>query len=235
MNAAPDLGRLKSEISNQQYAMSSTSAPHESKIYHGLASWYERLFSPFFRRRIHATIRSLNIPAGARVLEVGVGTGLSLESYPRHAQVTGVDLSDAMLDHAREKISRHGWENIEVRQMDALNLDFPDESFDYVMAFHLVSVVPDSDRAMQEMARVCKPGGRLVIINHLRSPRRLIAGAVDLLAPVTRRLGWRTTLTFEDLVRPAPIEVQRRYKSSPVSLFTIVIAEKKGNEAAGAG
>lgn len=203
-----------------------TKAPHESRIYHAAASWYELFFSPFFRRRILATIRGLEMPAGSRVLEVGVGTGLSLDAYPRHVDVTAIDLSEDMLAHAQRKIDAHGWDSIHLQQMDALNLTFAGESFDYVMAFHIVTVVPDHRRLMHEIVRVCKPGGTIVVINHLRSPRPWIAGAVDLLSPVTNFLGWHTRLTFEDLVDGAPIEVLRRYKTSPQSLFTVVIARK---------
>ena len=201
-------------------------APHESRIYYALSRFYEGFFSPFFRARIHQTIRGLALPPGARVLEVGVGTGLSLEAYPPHADVTGIDLSSEMLRQAQEKIDRHGWKHIELRQMDALNLEFDDASFDYVMAFHIASVVPDSPRLVREVWRVCKPGGTVVIINHLRSERRWIARAVDLLSPLTLRLGWHTRLKYEDLMSAAPLNPRRRYKTSPRSLFTVVIAEK---------
>jgi phosphatidylethanolamine/phosphatidyl-N-methylethanolamine N-methyltransferase len=200
--------------------------PHSSRLYHGLARFYDGIFTRLIVRRIHAMIAGLQVPPGARVLEVGVGTGLSLPAYPAHAEVLGVDLSEAMLQHAREKVERHGWRHVALRQMDALNLELPDASFDYVTAFHLVSVVPDTRRLMAEITRVCKPGGTLAIVNHLRSPRRWVAALVDLLNPVTRRLGWRTTLSYEELVSAAPIRVVRRFKTSPTSLFTVLIAEK---------
>jgi phosphatidylethanolamine/phosphatidyl-N-methylethanolamine N-methyltransferase len=200
--------------------------PHRSTIYHNLSRFYEVLFAPFFKARIHSTIPSLKMPAGSRVLEVGVGTGLSLDAYPKDVEVIGVDLSEDMLDHARRKIERLGLNQITVQQMDALNLTFPDESFDYVMAFHIASVVPDCSRLMREIARVCKPGGTIVVINHLRSERRWVARCVDLLGPITNALGWHTQLTYHDVVSPAPLNVVRRFKTSPRSLFTVLIAQK---------
>jgi phosphatidylethanolamine/phosphatidyl-N-methylethanolamine N-methyltransferase len=200
--------------------------PHQSKIYHNLSRLYDGMFAPFFQRRAQATIRALDLPPGARVLEVGVGTGLSLDAYPPHAEVVGVDLSEDMLGHARRKIAAHGWQHIELRQMDALDLQFPDESFDYVMAFHLVTVVPDFARLMREIVRVCRPGGTIVIINHLRSPRPWIAALVDCLSPITHLLGWHTKLRYEELLEPAPNKVVRRYKTSFRTLITVVIAEK---------
>ena len=202
--------------------------PHESKIYYEFSHLYDRIFTRIFYPRIESTIRSLAIPSGARVLEVGVGTGLSLGCYPAQAEVTGIDLAPEMLEQAQEKIARAGWRHIRLQQMDALNLEFPDDTFDLVTAFHVVSVVPDHDRLMREMTRVCRPGGTMVIINHFRSPRPWLAWAVDRIDPVTRKLGWRTTLRFSDLVNGVPLKVERRFKTSPRSLFTVVVAKRDG-------
>jgi phosphatidylethanolamine/phosphatidyl-N-methylethanolamine N-methyltransferase len=203
------------------------SRSHDSHTYHQLANFYEFLFARFFRDRIHAAIRSLDIPSGARVLEVGVGTGLSLEAYPRHAEVLGIDLSSEMLKQAQEKIHRYGWRHIRLQQMDAQNLEFPNEHFDYVMAFHVVSVVPDPERMIAEVLRVAKPEAAITIINHFRSEKPWVATLTDALDPVTRRLGWRTTLRLADVVQSQPLDVQRVYKSSPASLFTVVQASKQ--------
>jgi phosphatidylethanolamine/phosphatidyl-N-methylethanolamine N-methyltransferase len=200
--------------------------PHESKIYYEFSHLYDRIFTRFFFPRIVSTIRSLNIPRGAKILEVGVGTGLSLEAYPQHSEVTGIDLAPEMLEQAQRKVAREGWRHIRLLQMNALDLEFPDGSFDYVTAFHVVSVVPDHVRLMEELYRVCKPGGTVVIINHFRSRREWLASLVDRLDPITRKLGWRTTLRCTDLFAGAPFEVRRQFKTSEASLFTVVIATK---------
>jgi phosphatidylethanolamine/phosphatidyl-N-methylethanolamine N-methyltransferase len=162
--------------------------PHESKLYYEFAHFYDRIFARVFYPRIAAVVQSLRIPAGAKVLEVGVGTGLSLDVYPHHCSVTGVDLARDMLEIAQEKVDLYGWRHIKLLEMDALNMTFADDSFDYVMAFHVVSVVPDAKRMMGELSRVCRAGGTIVVINHFRS-RNLIAAAADnALAPVTRHL-----------------------------------------------
>jgi phosphatidylethanolamine/phosphatidyl-N-methylethanolamine N-methyltransferase len=199
---------------------------HESKIYYEFSKFYERIFTGLLGPRIRSTIDALSIPPGARILEVGVGTGLSLSAYPLHAEVTGIDLAPEMLDQAQEKVDQNGWRHIRLRQMDALHMDFPDSHFDYVMAFHILSVVADSDRLVQEILRVCKPRGTVTIINHFRSERRWLAPLVDILDPVTRRLGWRTTLRFSDVVADAPLHVEQRFKTSLGSLFTVVVATK---------
>jgi phosphatidylethanolamine/phosphatidyl-N-methylethanolamine N-methyltransferase len=198
----------------------------DSALYSQLSHLYERVFDRVLGPRIRWTIRSLKIPAGAKVLEVGVGTGLSLEAYPELAEVTAIDLSPEMLAQADKKVRQHAWRHITLSQMDALKMDFPDDTFDYVMAFHVASVVPDADQFMREVLRVLKPDGITVIINHFRSENRLLAPMVDLLNPLTRRIGWRTTLRYSELVEKYPLSVQDRFKTSKQSLFTVVVAEK---------
>ena len=202
------------------------SSSQDGVLYSQLSHFYERVFDRVLGPRIRWTIRSLNIPPGARVLELGVGTGLSLEAYPDTAQVTAIDLSADMLEQAEEKVQQSGWRHITLQQMDALDLDLPDAAFDYVMAFHVASVVPDPDQFMREAVRVLKPDGITVIINHFRSENRLLAPVVDLLNPLTRRIGWRTDLRYTDLVEKHPLNVQDRFKTSRPSLFTVVVAEK---------
>lgn len=200
--------------------------PHESKLYYEFAHLYDRTFGKVFYPRIAKVVQQLGIPPGAKVLEVGVGTGLSLGVYPHHCSVTGVDLAPDMLEIAQERIEQHGWRHIKVQEMDALNMTFADDTFDYAMAFHVVSVVPDPARLMSELSRVCKKGATVVVINHFRS-RNVIASAVDTsLAPITRRLGWRTLHT-EEVFGAQPIEPRRFYKTSRFSLFNIAIAENR--------
>jgi phosphatidylethanolamine/phosphatidyl-N-methylethanolamine N-methyltransferase len=200
--------------------------PHESKIYSRFAHFYDRIFTSFFEERIERVLADLDIRPGASVLEVGVGTGLSLAAYPVHCQVTGIDLAPDMLERAQRKVHENGWRHIDLAVGNAQALDFPDESFDYVTTFHVVSVVPDPGKMMREMVRVCRPGGTIVIINHFRSERRWLAWAIDKLDPLTRKLGWRTTLKVSDLLGEAPLELVRRYKTSSRSLFTVMIARK---------
>lgn len=199
---------------------------HESKLYYELSHLYDRIFSRVFYPRIERVIRSLDIAPGAQVLEVGVGTGLSLDAYPPSCQVTGVDLAPEMLEQAQEKIDRNGWRHIKVMEMDALNLKFADNSFDYVTAFHVVSVVPDAGRLMREVVRVSKPGGTVVIINHFRSRHRVLAALDTFIEPVTRRLGWHT-LNLQEVVGGLPLEITRAYKTATRSLFTIVVAKTR--------
>ena len=135
---------------------------HESKLYSEFAPLYDRVFGKIFYSRLERVIEDSHIPRGAKVLEVGAGTGTSFPAYPTHCQVTGIDLAPDMLTRARQKIAENGWTHIKVLEMNALALNFPDNSFDFVMAFHVVTVVPDPVAMINEAQRVCKPGGKIV-------------------------------------------------------------------------
>ena len=202
-------------------------SPHESKIYSEFSHLYDKIFSRFFCKRITSVITSLNIRPGAKVLEVGVGTGLSLAAYPTHCEVTGIDLAPEMLERAKQKTAENGWRHFRLLQMDALNLDFPDNAFDYVTSFHVISVVPDPVRMMQEIHRVCKPGGTVVIINHFRTTKPVLGPLIGALDPLTRRLGWSASLRLSEAFDGVPVRIEKRFKTSPFSLFTVVLAQNQ--------
>ena len=201
-------------------------SPHRSRLYSDLSGFYDHVFTRVFARRIHQVVRRLGIPPGARILEVGIGTGLSLDAYPSHGHVTGIDISREMLERADEKKDPIRHRHIELVQMDAMKLDFPDDTFDFVTAFHVVTVVPNPQQLVDEMSRVCKPEGQVVIINHFSSPRRVIRGVVNMVDPLTRKLGWSTRLSLDDVITGTNLSLESRYKTSPWSLFTIVEARK---------
>jgi phosphatidylethanolamine/phosphatidyl-N-methylethanolamine N-methyltransferase len=201
---------------------------HHSKLYSDLSLLYDLIFRRIFYPRIARVIGSLEIEPGAEVLELGVGTGLSMGAYPSHCRVVGIDLAREMLVRAREKLRRGGIRHVSLVQMDALRLGFADASFDYVTAFHVTSVVPDPNAMLREAQRVCKPGGTIVIINHFRSEKDVPSMVSRLIDPVTRRLGWRATLSLSDVLGDARLTVKETFKVPRRSLFTVVIA-KNGN------
>jgi|SRR5271170_4662126 len=201
--------------------------PHESRVYSDFAHFYDRLWGRVFVDREHAVIETLNLRPGQRVLEVGVGTGISLDAYPPYVQVTGIDPSPDMLEQAKTKIRENGWKHIELSQGDALNLEAPDNGFDVVCAFHVVTVVPDPVRMMKEMYRACKPGGRIVIINHFRSDNAILGFITGIANPLTKHLGWTTRLRYRDVIDGVPLKVERRDKSSRYSFHTIIVLRKE--------
>ncbi|HET7392686.1 MAG TPA: methyltransferase domain-containing protein [Candidatus Binatia bacterium] len=202
---------------------------HESKIYSEFAPLYDKIFGKIFYSRLERVIEDLEIPPGAKVLEVGAGTGTSFPAYPTHCEVIGIDLAPDMLARAKQKIEDHGWTHLRVMEMNALNLDFPDNTFDYVMAFHVVTVVPDPIRMISEAKRVCKPGGSIVIVNHFTSDVPVLGSMTEALDPLTRKLGWRTNLRLKPFIEAADLSVERAYKLSKTSLYTVVLSSKSRN------
>ncbi len=198
--------------------------PHSSPFYNHLVPAYQALWPAISKRRIVAVIRSLDIPEGSEILEVGVGTGLSLASYPPNVSITGVDLSESMLAEAELLIEENGWDHMRVMPMNAENLQFDDSSFDMVTSFHTISVVSEPQKMMSEICRVCKPGGKILIINHFRSDNRLIASVVDKAGNITKRLGWRTDIEIDKVIGELPLRLDDCYKTNPLSLFTVMKA-----------
>ncbi|MBI2349945.1 MAG: methyltransferase domain-containing protein [Deltaproteobacteria bacterium] len=207
---------------------------HESKLYSDFAPLYDKVFGKIFSSRLRQVIRSLNIPRGAKVLEVGAGTGTSFPAYPPHCEVTGIDLAPDMLARAQGKILENGWTHLKVLEMDALHLKFPDDSFDYVMAFHVVTVVPDPIRMIEEAKRVCRPGGKIVIVNHFTSDFPLLGFLTEIWDPVTRRLGWRTNLRLRPFIEATELKVEKAYKPSKLSLYTVLVGCNQQNGRRGA-
>jgi phosphatidylethanolamine/phosphatidyl-N-methylethanolamine N-methyltransferase len=200
--------------------------PHQSRVYSDLARFYDFFFGRVFVDREHETIEGLNLRPGNRVLEVGVGTGIALGGYPPYAHVVAIDPSADMLKRAQKRVAENNWGHIELKLGDALNLDFPDNSFDYVTSFHVLTVVPDPNRMMSEMIRVCKPGGRIAITTHFQSDKRAVAALNSIVNPITRQLGWTTKLRKKDVLTGHPIALERNEKISPMSVHTVIIARK---------
>ena len=201
--------------------------PHESRVYSDLARFYDWTFGRIFIDHEREVIESLNLRPGQQVLEVGVGTGISLEAYPSYVTLVGIDSSAKMLAQAVEKTKDAGMRHVELHQGDALTLDFPDSSFDWVVSFHVITVVPDPVRAMREMLRVCRPGGKLVTVTHFASAQPVLYFLARLANPATKLLGWTNKLRLEDVINGQAIEVERCERLSRLSMHTLLVARKR--------
>lgn len=194
------------------------------KIYAGYSNAYDAIFKRFFFPRIKHAIATMDIRDGERVLDVGVGTGLSLPLFPKYCSVVGIDISSAMLKEAREKIKKLHLNHIELMEMDAMNLEFPDNTFDKVFISHVVSVVPDPFKTISEVKRVCKKNGRIVIVNHFKSNNKMVGSVVKMLNPITKKLGWRTDLSMGDFIKKANLHVEKKYKLKKIDLWYVIFA-----------
>ena len=167
------------------------------KIY---APAYDFVFDWIFHPGREAAIRLLDAGPGEHILEVGIGTGLNLRLYPRRCRLTGIDLSEEMLEKAQEKVFELGLDNVRLLAMDATVMDFGDDEFGSAVATYTISAVPDPVSVLREMRRVVKPGGTIVVLNHFRSDKRLAGRLEDFVAPLCTRLGWKSNLPLEPLL-----------------------------------
>src|SRR5438046_3793687 len=184
-----------------------------ARVYENTAWFYDLTFGPALHPGRVDAIQRMAIKPGDRVLEVGVGTGINAALYPTDCSVTGVDLSSSMLERARERVARKGVRNVRLLQMDAQNLKFADDTFDIVYAQYVISVVPDPVAVTREMCRVCRPGGRIVILNHFRSAGRIASTLERIIAPFTLYLGFKSDLDLPAFLVQAgfkPVSIEKR-------------------------
>ena len=186
------------------------------RAYEFYAPVYDFIFDWIFAPGRAAAVRQLTLAPGDSVLEVGIGTGLNLPLYPPNCRLTGIDLSQEMLDKAIERCQELAMPNVTLKVMDATSLDFGDNEFDKAVATYTISAVPDPVAVLREMRRVVKPDGAIVILNHFRSERRLTGWAEDMVAPVCTRLGWKSNLALKPLLAAVGLEAEAIAK---VNLF----------------
>ncbi|HXG04627.1 MAG TPA: methyltransferase domain-containing protein [Candidatus Binatia bacterium] len=171
------------------------------RAYELYAPIYDFIFDWIFAPGRAAAVKHLGLGPADRVLEVGIGTGLNLPLYPPAVRLTGIDLSQEMLDKAVERVQRLAMPNVTLKVMDATAMDFADNEFDRALATYVISAVPDPVAVLREMRRVVRPGGTIVILNHFRSERRAIGRLEDLVAPLCTRLGWKSNLAMTPLLK----------------------------------
>jgi len=169
------------------------------------------------------------VPEG-RVLEVGVGTGKNLPHHPPGVQVVGIDISQRMLKRAQQRAEELG-KTVELYQMDAQHLDFPDDSFDAAVATFVFCSVPDAVVGLRELGRVVKPDGQIFLLEHVRINKPEVIGKVmDLLDPIVMRLmGPHINRRTEENVRRAGLEIDRTEALTPLDLVKFIVARPPGS------
>ncbi len=191
---------------------------------------YDRTFGAITRTGRHATVKYINSQPGKDILEVGVGTGLALPHYRGDLNVTGIDFSHDMLKKARRRVREDDLGHVaRLEQMDARSLNFPDNHFDMIAAMHIVSVVPEPERVVSEMARVCKPGGKIVITNHFASDRGILAVIERLSAPFSDLLGWHSDFHISSVLDEPTLTVVERKSLPPMGVMTFLVLEKSAH------
>ncbi len=187
---------------------------------------YDAIFGPVFRKGRQAAVVAAE-RIGGRILEVGVGTGLSLPSYAASSLIVGIDISEPMLERARQRVQRQGLKHVEwIGWGDAERLDFADQSFDVVVAQYVVTAIPNPERALDEFVRVVRPGGEIVLTTRVGAEQGLRGAIEGVLMPVTSRLGWRTEFSwscYESWLRTTPaVQLIEKRPLPPLGHFYLV-------------
>lgn len=193
------------------------------KFYEGVAPFYNLVFGKLlFLEGREASIDLLEIKSGQKVLEVGVGTGLTLPLYPSHCSVVGVDLSRNMLKEAEILIKKKKLKNCTVREMNATNLEFADNTFDRVLGNLFISATSFPRESLLEMKRVCKPGGTIVLMNHFKSEHKVIGLMETAFNPLARHIGFKSNLEMEPLLESVGLKPKEIQKVNMFNLWTAV-------------
>jgi phosphatidylethanolamine/phosphatidyl-N-methylethanolamine N-methyltransferase len=206
------------------------------KAYARWAPVYDLVFGKLFDRGRQAAIAAAE-QVGGRVLEVGVGTGISLPVYSSGNSIVGIDLSEPMLQKARERVAQMSLSNVvRLEAMDAEHLSFADNSFDVVVALYVVSTVPNPEAALDEFARVVRPGGEIILANRVGAEAGLRRATEEMLQPIVCRLGWRSEFPWSRFARwidqRSDIHLIERLPMPPFGHFSLLRFGKSDRGAA---
>jgi phosphatidylethanolamine/phosphatidyl-N-methylethanolamine N-methyltransferase len=208
-----------------------------AKAYARWAPIYDRVFGKVFERGRRASIEAAE-KIGGRVLEVGVGTGISLPDYSRSNKIVGIDISEPMLRKALQRVVEHKLDNVEALSvMDAEKLALPDASFDVVVAQYVITAVPNPEGTLDEFARVLRPGGEIVLVNHIGAEKGARRAFEQGFAPLARRLGWRPEFRFARLAqwaeRHGGVRLVEHRPVPPLGHFSLIRFRREGGNGTG--
>ena len=210
--------------------MSTLVSMDENAVKRAYARWapiYDVSFGAVAQAGREHAVEAINLRRGS-VLEVGVGTGMSLSKYNDHLKITGIDLSPEMLAKARKRVAREKLRHVDdILEMDASEMAFEDDSFDTVVAMYVMTVVPDPDKVMAELERVCKPGGEVFIINHFSQDFGVRGKLEKVIAPFAELLGWRPEFPISRVMMQENLILKEEIVMPPLGLFTMLRFVKK--------
>lgn len=197
------------------------------KSYARYAPVYDHTFGWLLSFRGRSMAAGVTNHRPGKILEVGVGTGIGLPFYHKQHQIHGIDVSPDMLERAHRRVRRRRLGNVtQLEIMDARKMQFADNTFDAVVAAYVMSVVPEPNRVIKEIERVCKPGGDVIIVNHFAAERGLRRNVESFLAPLSNKLGWRPDMPVEEILAHTTLHEVGRHTLPPLGLFTMLHLRK---------
>jgi phosphatidylethanolamine/phosphatidyl-N-methylethanolamine N-methyltransferase len=201
-----------SDVASRALSVTAVENDFVERVYDKIAKVYDLTFGPTLHPGRLIALERMGIKPGDKILEVGVGTGINVALYPSHCHVTGIDFSALMLEKARERVVKKGVTNVRLQEMDAANLSFADGSFDIVYAPYVISVVSDPVKVVNEMRRVCRPGGKIIILNHFKSRTPVVARVERAISPFTVHIGFKADLDLPGFLAQSdlkPISIEK--------------------------
>jgi phosphatidylethanolamine/phosphatidyl-N-methylethanolamine N-methyltransferase len=197
------------------------------KSYARYAPVYDQTFGWMLSFRGRSMAAGVANKRPGRILEVGVGTGISLTYYRKDHEVHGIDISPDMLERARKRVSKRKLSHVSrLSIMDARELDYSDHSFDAVVAAYVMSVVPEPEKVIREIERVCRPGGDVIIVNHFAAEKGLRRDIEKFLAPLSNKLGWRPDMPVGEILGCTSLREVKRQTLPPLGMFTMLHLKK---------
>src|SRR4029079_9646022 len=211
-DVGPEDEILASDVATRALSVTAVETDFVAGVYEKLASVYDLVFGPTLHAGRLQAMQRMAISPNDRIREVGVGTGINLGLYPKDCKVTGIDLSENMLEKAHDRVAEKAMRNVRLLQMDATRLRFDHVRFAIVYAPYLISVVPDPVAVAREMKRVCRPGGRIIFLNHFRSPNPALAWIERGISPFTVHIGFKSDLDLPAFLAQAelkPVSIEK--------------------------
>jgi len=218
--------RRSGDAATRALSVTTVETDFVEKVYQGIAAAYDYTYGPTLHPGRLEAMEKMALRAGTHVLEVGVGTGINLALYPRNCRITGIDLSSKMLAKAQGRIDEKGLHHCELAEMDATALKFADNSFDVVYAPYVISVVPEPVKVAREMYRVCRPGGRVIILNHFKSANRLMGWIERVISPMTVHIGFTADLDLPGFLEQAELRPVSLEKVNIPKMWTLITVVK---------
>jgi phosphatidylethanolamine/phosphatidyl-N-methylethanolamine N-methyltransferase len=195
------------------------------RTYSHYAGVYDLVFDRILQPGRRESVLALDPQPGDRALEIGIGTGLSVPYYPTHCNITGIDISAPMLREAEKKRDAdYPLHQLDLMQMDATHLEFPDDHFDGVLASYVLSAVPEPETVLEEIIRVARSGARIVIVNHFRSGFSPVAAGEKLIRPLSWKLGFRLDLPLEMVTEHPLLQVETIQRVNLLGRWKVVVA-----------
>ncbi|MDP2388692.1 MAG: methyltransferase domain-containing protein [Acidobacteriota bacterium] len=218
--------RSSGDAATRALSVTTVETDFVEKVYQGIAAAYDYTYGPTLHPGRLEAMEKMALRAGTHVLEVGVGTGINLALYPRNCRITGIDLSSKMLAKAQGRIDEKGLHHCDLAEMDATQLKFADNSFDVVYAPYVISVVPEPVKVAREMYRVCRPGGRVIILNHFKSANRVMGWIEKVISPATVHIGFTADLDLPGFLAQAELNPVSLEKVNIPKMWTLITVVK---------